>query len=77
MPRLSHFLDSQITDGGDVISLTSWLPLNPGRFLVPISVGGWVDPRVILRQEILGQLKKRKFLATLMHHIIAYTKANE
>jgi hypothetical protein len=42
--RLQHFLHSRLPDGGEV-SLTCRHPLPPGRFLVLISVRGWVDPR--------------------------------
>jgi hypothetical protein len=38
--RLPHFLVSQLTDGGEVVSLTHWLPIPPGKFLILISVRG-------------------------------------
>jgi hypothetical protein len=36
--RVPHFLDNQLTDGGEIVSLTVLYP--PGRFLVLISVRG-------------------------------------
>jgi hypothetical protein len=52
------FSDIRLTDGGKVVSLASRRFLLPGRFLVLISVRGWVDSRAIVRLEGLGKLKK-------------------
>jgi hypothetical protein len=39
--RLPHFLDSRLTDGGEVVSVTRLAAFYPpGRFLVLISVRG-------------------------------------
>jgi hypothetical protein len=57
---LPHFLNNRLTDGGEVVSLTPRPAfLYPsGRFLVLVSVRGWVDPRATVRLEGLGKLKR-------------------
>jgi hypothetical protein len=44
---LPHFLDNRLIDGGEAVSAGQ--PVPPGRFLVLISVRGWLDPRAIVR----------------------------
>jgi hypothetical protein len=38
--RLQQFLDSRLSDGGEVVSLTRRPPFTSARFLPLISVGG-------------------------------------
>jgi hypothetical protein len=38
MSRLPHFLDNQLTDGSEVVSLMCRLPFTARRFMVLISV---------------------------------------
>jgi hypothetical protein len=55
--RLPHFLDSLLTDGVRLSAPCTGCPLPPGRFMVLISIRGWVDPSAIVWLEGLGQLK--------------------
>jgi hypothetical protein len=60
MSRTPNCLDNRFTDGGYFVSLTRRPHSTPHKqFLVIISFRGWVDPRAIVRLEILGKLRKR------------------
>jgi hypothetical protein len=54
--RFPHFLDNQIT-AVRLSALCTGHPLPPGRFLVLISVRGWINPGTTVELEALGQLK--------------------
>jgi hypothetical protein len=57
--RFPHFLEKQLTDGGEVVSLT-----NRPEALYPQKIPGthfcWrlSDPRAVMRLEGIGKLKK-------------------
>jgi hypothetical protein len=59
MLRIPHCLESRLTGGGKVVSLTLRPRSTPEKhFLLLISVRGSVNPRAIVRLEELGTLKK-------------------
>jgi hypothetical protein len=63
--RVSHFLDNLLTDGGLLSVLRSGYPLFPGRFLLLISIRGWINPMAIVQQEISGKLKSEMTLCKI------------
>jgi hypothetical protein len=64
-------LDNRLTDGGKFVSLTRRPPLPPGRFMVFISVRGWVEPSAIVRLEGLGKLTKIHLIGTRTRDFMA------
>jgi hypothetical protein len=56
MLRIPYFLDSRLTDVGEVLAFRTGSPLPAGRLLVPISVTDGVKPRAIELREGLRQL---------------------
>jgi hypothetical protein len=66
------FLDSRLTDDGEVVSCTRWPRFTLQEdFLVLISVRGWVNPRVMARLEALRKSKKKinNFIGILKDNI--------
>jgi hypothetical protein len=50
-------VDSRLTDGGEVVSLTRRSSFTPRKILLLSSVRGRVDLRAIVRLESFGELK--------------------
>jgi hypothetical protein len=73
--RMPHFLDNWLSDGGEVVSLTSRPPFTPpGRFLILISVRGLVDPRATVQLEGFRPIEKSKTLSGIepaTFHLVA------
>jgi hypothetical protein len=52
MLTFPHSLDRWLTDGGEVVSLTCWLPTTPRKIPVLIFVTGLVDPRAVVLEGL-------------------------
>jgi hypothetical protein len=59
MKRLEHFIDTRLTNGGEIVNLIHRLPLPPGRLLVLIFVKQ-SRSRTVVRLEGLGEIKITK-----------------
>jgi hypothetical protein len=55
--RLPHFLDNQLTDGGEAVSLMCQPLFTTRKIPELVSVRRWVNTRAIVQMEDLGQLK--------------------
>jgi hypothetical protein len=65
MSRISHFIDSRLTDGSEVVRSTLRLRFTPQKyFLVAISVRGWVNFRVRMRLEGLSKLETNSMISS-------------
>jgi hypothetical protein len=63
MLRILHFLDSQLTDGGEIASLTHRPRFTPQKHLLLFTfVRGQVNPRATVRLEGLPQPKQLMYL---------------
>jgi hypothetical protein len=58
MSRMPHCSDNKLTDGGEVVSLTSWLRFTPQNLSVLISVTGGVNLGDMMQLQGLHILKK-------------------
>jgi hypothetical protein len=66
----SHIFSRQLAHSR-LSALRAGHPLSPGRFLVLISVRGWVDPRALMQLERLVKLEKIHLIGTQTHDHLA------
>jgi hypothetical protein len=57
--KVEYHLDTRLTDGGEVVSLTRRQRSTPHKhFMALVSVRGGINPRAMARLEVLSRLKK-------------------